>query len=59
MIGRLFKLPFMSKRATRERVIDRLHGDIMAAARHPALYLELGVADTFAGRSRHFPYWRS
>jgi cytochrome b pre-mRNA-processing protein 3 len=54
MIGRLFKLPLMSKRATRERVIDRLHGDIMAAARHPALYLELGVADTFAGRFEAF-----
>jgi cytochrome b pre-mRNA-processing protein 3 len=54
MIGRLFKLPFMSKRATNAGVIDRLHGDIMAAARHPAFYLELGVPDTFEGRFEAF-----
>jgi cytochrome b pre-mRNA-processing protein 3 len=54
MIGRLFKLPFASKRAINARVIDRLHGDIMAAARHPALYLELGVPDSFEGRFEAF-----
>lgn len=31
-------------------VIQRLHGEIMAAARAPALYRDYGVADTFDGR---------
>jgi cytochrome b pre-mRNA-processing protein 3 len=30
--------------------VDRLHGGIVAAVRQPALYSELGVADTFDGR---------
>ncbi len=38
------------RRRTHGAVIDRLHGEIMAAARQPALYLEHGVADTFEGR---------
>ncbi|MBV9218289.1 MAG: ubiquinol-cytochrome c chaperone [Methylobacteriaceae bacterium] len=37
------------KHANRE-VIERLHGEIVAAARHPALYRACGVADTFEGR---------
>ena len=32
------------------KVIDRLHGDIVAAVRQPSLYLDYGVADTFDGR---------
>jgi cytochrome b pre-mRNA-processing protein 3 len=36
------------------RVIDRLHGEIMAAARQPALFLDFGVADTFEGRFEIF-----
>lgn len=31
-------------------LIDRLHGDIVAAVRQPSLYLDYGVADTFDGR---------
>ena len=38
------------RRQKDEAVIDRLHGEIMAAARQPALYLDFGVADTFDGR---------
>jgi cytochrome b pre-mRNA-processing protein 3 len=30
--------------------VDRLHGDIVAAARRPAFYLHCGVRDTFEGR---------
>ena len=32
------------------QVIDRLHGEIMAAARQPALFEHYGVADTVEGR---------
>ena len=31
-------------------LIDQIHGKIVAAARRPALYADLGVADTFDGR---------
>ena len=31
-------------------LIARLHGDIVAGARQPALYRDYGVADTFEGR---------
>ena len=31
-------------------IIARLHGDIVAAARQPAFYLDFGVSDTFEGR---------
>ncbi len=40
----------MFRRSGNERVIERLHGDIVAAVRQPALYLEYGVDDTFEGR---------
>ena len=33
-----------------EAIIDRLHGEIMAAARQPALYVDFAVADTLDGR---------
>jgi cytochrome b pre-mRNA-processing protein 3 len=31
-------------------VIDRLHGEIVAAARDPVLFTEFGIEDTFEGR---------
>ncbi|RFB81478.1 ubiquinol-cytochrome c chaperone [Methylovirgula sp. 4M-Z18] len=37
-----------------KHVIDRLHGEIMAAARNPALYLDCGAFDTFEGRFEIF-----
>jgi cytochrome b pre-mRNA-processing protein 3 len=54
MIGRFFERVSLFRRAANGRVIDRLHGDIMAAARQPALYLRLGVPDTFEGRFEIF-----
>jgi cytochrome b pre-mRNA-processing protein 3 len=38
------------RRAANRHLIDRLHGDIVAATRQPAFYRDLGVADTFDGR---------
>ncbi|MGA2638908.1 ubiquinol-cytochrome C chaperone family protein [Methylocella sp.] len=32
------------------RLVDRLHGEIVAAARDPALYADYAIADTFEGR---------
>ena len=44
MFGKFF-------RASRNRAfIDKIHGDIVAAARHPAFYGEYGVPDTLEGR---------
>ena len=40
----------MFRRSGNQRVIDRLHGDIVAAVRQPALYADYGVEDTFEGR---------
>jgi len=40
----------MFRRSGNERVIDRLHGDIVAAVRQPSLYADYGVEDTFEGR---------
>ena len=37
-------------RSPNKDLIDKLHGEIMAGARQPALYLDLGVDDTFEGR---------
>ena len=42
-------LGLLRKHANRA-VIERLHGEIVAAARQPALYRACGVADTFEGR---------
>lgn len=36
--------------AANRRLVDRLHGEIVAAARQPALYARLGAPDTFEGR---------
>ncbi len=38
------------RRDPNRQVIERLHGEIMAAARQPALFLDFGVADTVEGR---------
>jgi cytochrome b pre-mRNA-processing protein 3 len=38
------------RRPDNERVIERLHAGIVAAARAPALYIDLAVDDTFDGR---------
>ena len=38
------------RRSANARLIERLHGEIMAGVRQPALYVEYGVADTFDGR---------
>jgi cytochrome b pre-mRNA-processing protein 3 len=38
-----------ARRANRN-LIDQFHGKIVAAARRPALYADLGVPDTFEGR---------
>jgi cytochrome b pre-mRNA-processing protein 3 len=31
-------------------MIERLHGEIVAAARNPVLFTDYGIADTFEGR---------
>lgn len=38
------------RRPAKDPCIDRLHGEIMAAARQPALFVDFGVADTVEGR---------
>ena len=38
------------RRSANRGTIDRLHGEIVAAARNPALFLEYGIDDTFEGR---------
>ena len=38
------------RRSSNQAVIDRLHGEIVAAARQPALYVDYGVPDTLEGR---------
>lgn len=38
------------RRSPNKALIDRLNGEIMAAARQPAFFLEYGVADTVEGR---------
>jgi cytochrome b pre-mRNA-processing protein 3 len=40
----------MFRRSGNDRVIERLHGDIVAAVRQPSLYADYGVHDTFEGR---------
>src|SRR5271165_3215938 len=44
----------MLQRSRNVRVIDRLHGEIVAAARRPVFYREFGVEDTFEGRFEVF-----
>ncbi len=38
------------RRPAKNPVIDRLHGEIMAVARQPALFVDFGIADTVEGR---------
>lgn len=38
------------RRSSNKALIDKLHGEIMTAARQPALYDDFGVPDTFEGR---------
>ncbi|MDB5508294.1 MAG: Ubiquinol-cytochrome c chaperone [Hyphomicrobiales bacterium] len=38
------------RRSPNKALVDKLHGEIMAGVRQPALYLDLGVPDTFEGR---------
>ena len=40
----------MFRRSGNGRVIERLHGDIVAAVRQPAFYADYSVDDTFEGR---------
>ena len=46
----MFSIFGRSRTQANRRVIDRLHDDIVAAARRPAFYVDYGVADTFEGR---------
>jgi len=39
-----------TRRPSNRPVIDRLHGEIVAAARNPVLFSDFGIADTFEGR---------
>ena len=45
----MFFARWRARRANR-LLIDQIHGEIVAAARAPALYQEAGVADTIEGR---------
>lgn len=38
------------RRSGNEAIIDRLYAAVVAASRHPALYVEMGIPDTFEGR---------
>jgi cytochrome b pre-mRNA-processing protein 3 len=40
----------MFRRSGNDRVIERLHGDIVAAVRQPSFYADYSVDDTFEGR---------
>ena len=41
---------YFARRAENRRIVERIHDEIVAAARHPALYTDYGVADSFDGR---------
>lgn len=43
-------LTWLFRGSANRRVVDRLHGEIVAAARDPALYADYAIADTFEGR---------
>ena len=38
------------RRSQNDRIIDQLHGEVMAAARQPYFFTHMGVADTLEGR---------
>src|SRR5580693_4512292 len=46
--GQMILTQWRARRASR-RLIDQLHGKIVAAARRPALFSELGAPDSFDG----------
>ncbi|WP_011580482.1 MULTISPECIES: ubiquinol-cytochrome C chaperone family protein [Chelativorans] len=46
----MFQWPFGAQRRARQRVVEALYGEIVAAARRPRLYSELQVPDTPLGR---------
>ena len=43
-------LSWLSRGGANRRLVDRLHGEIVAAAREPSLYTDYAIADTFEGR---------
>ncbi|MGO9675222.1 MAG: ubiquinol-cytochrome C chaperone family protein [Methylocella sp.] len=43
-------LSWLFRGSANRRLVDRLHGEIVAAARDPALYADYAIADTFEGR---------
>lgn len=49
MISKILKLPTFTRRSN-AAVIDRIYGEIVAAARQPAFYADMGVPDTPLGR---------
>ncbi len=42
--------PPLFGRASNRRLIERLHGEIVAAARNRVLFTDFGIEDTFEGR---------
>jgi cytochrome b pre-mRNA-processing protein 3 len=44
------RLSSLFNRSSNRLVIDRLHGEIVAAARNPILFTAYGIEDTFEGR---------
>jgi cytochrome b pre-mRNA-processing protein 3 len=43
-------LPRLFRAAANRRLIDRIHGEIVAAARDPVLFTDYGIEDTLDGR---------
>jgi len=43
-------LAWLFRGSANRQLVDRLHGEIVAAARDPALFADYGIADTFEGR---------
>jgi cytochrome b pre-mRNA-processing protein 3 len=48
--GYLQMFSWLFRPSANDRMVERLHGEIVAAARDPALYTLYGIADTFEGR---------
>lgn len=43
-------ISLLFRRSANRRLIERLHGEIVAAARHRALFTDYAIEDTFEGR---------
>lgn len=43
-------ISWLLRRSANRKLIDRLHGEIVAAARNPALFTDYGIEDSFEGR---------